>query len=104
MSQINFKQVGDTDYSLHKVQQNIDEIVANINNLPFLNGVTLEEVTIGTSNTDIAHKLGRKPVGWLILRKRSNATVWDNQNTVSAPATFLRLVASAQVSVDLYVF
>lgn len=65
-----------------------------------LDGVQLDGVSVGTSATAIAHKLGRQPRGWWVVDQDTAATVrrsaWD--------ATTLTLIASSACTVSLWVY
>lgn len=64
-----------------------------LNNVILINGV----------NT-INHLLGRNLVGWRIVRKRTSADIYDQQDTNSMPNLTLILVSDAPCSVDIEVF
>lgn len=64
----------------------------------------LQNVELINGSNVINHKLGRKLQGWKIVRQRSAASIYDNQDTNSMPQLTLILVSDAQVSVDIEVF
>lgn len=80
--------------------KNLDEIFREIQK-DSLYGVTLKDVAIGTSETVIAHKLGRNPQGWIIVEKNANSDVWSSS---TKDGRFLYLMATAAVTVTLYVW
>jgi|WetSurMetagenome_2_1015567.scaffolds.fasta_scaffold703717_2 hypothetical protein len=71
---------------------------------PFFNGHILEKVSLGTGSNVVNHLLNRKLLGWVIVRRRANATVYDTQDTNALPDKTLTLVASTNVVVDIFVF
>lgn len=71
---------------------------------PSLQTLILENISLVTGSNVINHKLGRKLQGWRIVRQRSAASVYDNQDTNQSPQLTLVLVSSANVSVNLEVF
>lgn len=74
-----------------------------INN-PANNSLILRDVTLISGTTQVNHKLGRKLIGWKIIRQRAAADIFDTQDTNQMPDLTLSLVSSALVSVDLEVF
>lgn len=65
--------------------------------------ITSQELVAGQNNV-INHTLGRKLVGWKLVRVRGQATVWDTQDDNPASNLTLWLHTSANVTVDLEVF
>lgn len=72
--------------------------------LPTNHGVILKSVKLVTGINQIDHRLRRKLQGWMIVRQRAAATFFDDQDNNKFPEMFLRLNASAPVTVDLFVF
>ncbi len=66
-----------------------------------LNGLILRQVALQSGSNKIEHRLGRSPIGWLIIDSDANETAYR-----SAPfdPAFLTLTASGVVNVALYVF
>lgn len=76
---------------------------------PVINRVTnqaniLKNISLVSGTNTINHLLGRKLQGWSIVRQRSAASIYDNQDANQMPALTLVLVSSANVVVDLEVF
>ena len=71
-------------------------------NNPLLNGVLLTGVELGSTATQVPHSLGREPQGWIIVNKNADANVWQSSKDLSK--AFVTLQASADVTVDLWVF
>lgn len=80
------------------------DLLTNALRLPAVadRGVLLEGVSLTTTATPINHKLGAAPAGWLVLRYRG-ASAASVVETASDTRT-LTLLASAAVSVDLWVW
>ena len=89
---------------LNMIQDNIANIVEPIASSPILDNVILEKVSLKTGSNSVVHKLNRKVIGWFIIRQRSAGTVYDTQDTNPDPQIYLRLTASANIVVDLYIF
>jgi len=62
--------------------------------------LTITGVALTTATTLVAHQLGRKPVGWLVIDKTAQADVWRDA-TVEVSADKIPLRASASVTVDI---
>ena len=70
---------------------------------PSLQSSILKSVALTAGANTINHLLGRKLVGWRIIRQRAAATIYDTQDTNVHPDLTLTLVASAPVTVDIEV-
>lgn len=68
---------------------------------PLVKGRIVRDVALGTTQVVVDHRLGRTPVGWLIIDSSALQTVYR-----SGPLspTALPLTASGPVVVSLYVF
>jgi hypothetical protein len=66
----------------------------------FTTGVLLEGVTLSTSAKSVNHTLGRKALGYWIVKRSANAVVYDT----AIDDQTLTLVASGSVTVSLWVF
>jgi|SRR5882672_2881327 len=92
----------DKSFSLLQTQwaQSLNPIIS----LPMLQQNTLTRVKLVTGPNKINHLLQRTLQGWFLIRKRSAADVFDEQDANSSPDLTLILNASADVTVDLVVF
>lgn len=93
-----------SDLTLTLLQSNWATLLNPLLDLPITQGQILEKVQLAVGANTINHKLGRKLIGWWIVRQRSAATVYDLQDTNPTPAVNLKLQSSASVLVDIYVF
>lgn len=98
------QRINTTDRIINMIQDNISNIVEPIASSEILDSLILPNVVLKTGSNSIPHKLTRTLVGWFIVRQRSAGTVYDTQDTNPNPAVFLNLTASANMTVDLYVF
>jgi hypothetical protein len=65
----------------------------------------LEDVVVTTGSVQaIPHQLGRVLIGWMVVRQRASAIIWDTQDDNTNPSATLFLNSSATVTVDLWVF
>lgn len=88
--------------ALVQVQEATQEVFNELKGIPFLDGVWLRSIALTTTSQGIAHKLGRKYLGFIVTNRNANATVFVNGTDQNE--TFIRLQASANVVVDLWVF
>jgi hypothetical protein len=101
------KAIGKVQTENREVNQLQSNILSQVNSLSqnaISNGVILPNVSLKSGSNDVNTKLGRKLVGWFIVRQRSSATIYDTQDSNKTPDRTLTLNASADVSVDIYVF
>ncbi len=101
----NYKKIHSDDKSVKQLQENIEQTNAILLNTPPIDGVLLKEIALdSTTINNIEHKLGRKLLGWTIVRQRASAIIWDTQDANIIPGSFLALNCSANVTVDIWVF
>lgn len=71
---------------------------------PLMQGSILTNVSLVTGANVINHLLGRKLVGWIIVRQRAAASIYDTQDANPTPTLTLTLTSSANVTCDIEVF
>ena len=71
---------------------------------PSVQNIILPNVLLINGSTNVSHMLGRKLLGWRIVRQRAAAQIHDNQDSNQTPTLTLTLISNAAVSVDLEVF
>jgi hypothetical protein len=100
-----FKAVANSNTDTAKLQARLVEFFTPIQNCDLIDGVRLVSITLtaGSENA-IDHKLGRELLGWIMVRNRANATVWDTQDANKFKDKTLSLNTSADTVVDLWVF
>lgn len=99
-----FQQTNTQDHDLTTVQINLVRTLNPIFNTPTLGGNLLTSQILKAGANSINHGLGRNLNGWQIVRQRSQANLWDNQDNNNSPQLTLALNSSASVVVDIYVF
>lgn len=100
-----FKKLVTDDKHSTQVQNNIEQVLTPILRSPIIDGVLMTELclTAGVSN-EVKHKLGRKPLGWIVVRKRKDSRIWDLQDTNPQPTNTLSIACSHDCVVDLWIF
>lgn len=99
-----FNQTNTSDYDLNQVQLSLVRTLNPVFNTPILGGDYLSSVSLTTGLNIINHGLERNLNGWIIVRQRAQAQLWDSQDSNKTPTLTLALNSTAPVVVDLYVF
>lgn len=79
-------------------------IINPVVDLPLVQGLIIKNQALVNGSTVINHRLGRKLQGWIVVRQRAAASIYDTQDSNPSPNLTLTLVSDAVVSVDIYVF
>lgn len=95
-----FKTIRTQNRELMSIQDNIQDALKIIDLSLILDGVQIGPVTIGTTNTVIAHTLNRMPLGWILVRPKAEEIVWE----VSMNSSNLTLIASNPIQCHLWVY
>lgn len=105
MSIRSLKTIPTNNKELDKMQSNIEQFVTPIIASQIIDGVLLKDILLNSAITNnVSHKLGRKPLGWIIIRKRADSRIWDAQDDNTSPLQTLSLNCSTTVKVDIWVF
>ncbi len=100
-----FKLVKLSELPLQKLQDNTRAVLDTVTNKEILDGILLKGLPLVSGSTnEVNHKLGRQPQGWIIVRKRAQADVWDLQDLNTNPSATLSLACSSDVTIDIWVF
>lgn len=88
-----------------KLQSNLEIVLAPITDCKIIDGTLIKNVRleVGIRN-EIPHKLARKPLGFIIVRKRADSRIWDLQDTNTTPIRTFTLACSDDVTVDIWFF
>ena len=60
-----------------------------------VSGVLIKDIDVGTSDTVVNHKLGRTPLGWIVVKRNENAVIYESATTNNNKDKFLILKASS---------
>lgn len=99
-----FKKVANTSEDTAKLQERLQEYLQPITKCPLIDGVLLTDLVLPAGTNTISHKLGRKLIGWIVVRNQANSVLWDGQNGNSLPEKTLIISCSAPTTIDLWVF
>jgi hypothetical protein len=99
------KQLSDTDPALNRAQDKMAEFVKPFVNSPIIDGRLVKDVVlIAGTPTNVNHGLGREIIGWFLAGNSANSVVWDLQASNPLKKQLLKLQASANTTVTLWVF
>lgn len=104
MGLASFTKIQTADRDLMSVQASVDDVFKQILSQAILNGNILTRVALVTGENIVNHGLGQKLLGWVLVRNRAHADLWDAQDDNPNPTKTLILEASANTTVDLLVF
>jgi hypothetical protein len=98
-----FRRLNTDDEGLNRVQAAVAEAFQGDQGSIFDGAIVIDGVQLlVAAPTVLQHGLGRPPLGYLVLKQNANATIWDT--TTPAPASTLKLLTDADVTVTLLVF
>ena len=99
------KQIDPENQNITQTQSNVNTVVKQIANSPIIDGVLIKEVDIGTADTVVEHKLGREPLGWIVVRKNETGEVYESTTSNPNRSKFLLLKGStATTDTNLWIF
>lgn len=100
-----FEKTRSSNADVRAVQESTESALLALGDAQITQGRLIKSVSITAgSAARVDHKLGKAPAGWLVVGKSAEATVWDEQAANGTPARTLVLQASANVTVNLWVF
>jgi hypothetical protein len=102
---LNGKNLGDDALVIaKKSQSDLELIVKQLNNNPFLTGRLIKNVSVGTSETLIAHGLQRDFQGFIVVRKYADRNLWCPSGETYNKSLYIGLLADASATFDIWVF
>lgn len=92
------------DRILSQIQDFMGSAIADLQKVPTNDSVILNNVSLSVGSNTISHALGRKLLGWVIVRQRGYAMFYDTQDSNLIPDKTLQLVSDTAVVVDILCF
>lgn len=89
---------------VNQLQSNIISSLQSVIQNQLVNGRVIKDQKLTVGSNTINHGLNQTLQGWIIVRKRASSDIYDEQDSNKTPALTLILHASADVTVDIYVF
>jgi hypothetical protein len=93
----------------NRLQDNIEQSLTPVIDSRIVDGVYIKEIDLSTSDTLVEHKLGREPLGFLVVRKFATGDVYESLTDASGNNydrnKFINIKASTTLSnVYLWIF
>jgi hypothetical protein len=88
--------------SVERLSDSIRRALSGITQSDIISGSLLTDISLSTAARRIEHKLGRKPLGYIVVKRDANAVIYDEDE--QRQDLFLNLIASADVTISLWVF
>jgi hypothetical protein len=88
---------------INRLMDNLNYCLNPIVASEIIDGVLVKEVSLNTGTNSVAHQLGRKPNGWIIVRKNNFGDVYEN-SVNNTPNQNIILVSSANLKCDFWFF
>ena len=99
------KQIDPENQNITQTQSNVNSSVKQIANSPIIDGVLIKNIDVGTTDTVVNHKLGREPLGWIIVRKNEAGEVYESTTVNKNRDKFLLLRGStATTNTNFWIF
>ena len=95
------RQINTKNFELAQVQTNLLNVLRMIADKEVVDGVILSNISIGVTDTPIAHMLGRVPLGYIIIGKDGPGDIYTSASSNSLNLTLKSTVA---VTAQLWVF
>ena len=97
------------DQEFNRLQDSIEQAVNPIIDSRIVDGVYIKEVDLSTADTFVEHKLGREPLGFIVVRKFAAGDVFESLTDSSGDnydrKRFINIKASTSLSnVYLWIF
>ena len=86
------KQIDPENRDVTQTQSNVNSAVQQIANSPIIDGVVIKDVEfVGTADTVVNHKLGREPIGYIIIGGTGEGGVYESATANSNRDKYLIL-------------
>jgi hypothetical protein len=97
-----FVKISVEDYQLHTVQENASLVFDSLTASPLMDESILKDIDVVSGSNKIDHKLGRVPVGWIMIGTDAAVDLYEEDSTL--PNKILVLNASGTATIKLLVF
>ena len=100
-----FRKIRSKVQDLVQVQENIEQTFKSVLQVPLLNGRLITDLALVTGSINrVEHKLGRKFIGYLVVRKNAAATIYDSKSSNVADEGVLLLSTDTNTTIDIWIF
>lgn len=98
-----FKRVNTTNPEINRLQESVNNVFKQILDQQILSSNIITNIRLtSSSTTSIDTKLSEPIKGWIIIRKDTNSSIWENRGLTNNRT--LALECDADVIIDLLVF
>jgi len=100
-----FERVSVTDPEIQSLQYRLEKTLRPVTDSSIVDGRIIEDIDLASGTTSkIAHKLGRKLIGWIVVGKSAGQHVYDANSGKSDLDEYIYLAAGGTVTVNIWVF
>ena len=100
-----FERVSVTDPEIQSLQYRLEKTLRPVTDSSIVDGRIIEDIDLASGTTSkIAHKLGRKLIGWIVVGKSAAQHVYDENSGQTDLDTYLHLTAGGTVTVNVWIF
>lgn len=85
-----YRKIKAVDREVSALQVQVAETLNSLTRITVIDGVQLTDIKVGADPVEIAHKLNRKPLGWIVTDKQGDVNVWRtdwNDLTITVDAS-----------------
>ena len=101
----NFQRVDITDPQVREMQYRLEETLRPVTGSSILDGILISDISLASgTTTKVAHKLGRKLIGWIVVGKSAAQHVYDENSGQTDLDTYLHLTAGGTVTFNVWIF
>jgi hypothetical protein len=99
------KQIDPQNQNVTQTQSNVNTALKQIANSAIIDGVLIKGVNVGTADTIVNHKLGREPLGWIVIKKNEAGEIYESSTVNKNRDKFLILKGStATTDTNFWIF
>jgi len=100
-----YARVNLTDPELQEFEFRVEDTFRPITDSSIIDGRIISDIELSSGTiSKIAHKLGRKLQGWVIVGKNAAQHVYDDNSGQTDLDTYIHLTAGGTVTVNVWVF
>jgi len=99
-----FKTFNASNTELNRLQDNVADGFNSVLTSVILDYNIVSKVALNVGDNIVDHKLGRAPIGWIVVRKRGAGNFYDKQDSNPTPTRNIVINSDSAVTVDIYFF
>ena len=96
-----YKKITAKEREVNQLQENIEQALNPIVAKQVVDGILIRTIALKAGSiNNVSHKLGRKPVGYIIVSKDANSQIWNAELKKS----ILQIQCSINTTISIWVF